>query len=70
MGRLLPSLLLACLALALWPPGDAQARSPIRVGVGDQNLAMFISPAFRPLNIRRTRYFVAADVMRDTAERA
>ncbi len=70
MGRLLPSLLLACIALALLPPGGAQARSPIRVGVGDQNLAMFISPAFRPLNIRRTRYFVAADVMRDTAERA
>jgi hypothetical protein len=73
MGRLLPSTLIGCaaatVALALLPGGTAQARSPIRVGVGDQNLAMFISPAFRPLNIRRTRYFVASDVMRDAAER-
>jgi hypothetical protein len=73
MGRLLPSTLIVCavatVALALLPGGTAQARSPIRVGVGDQNLAMFISPAFRPLNIRRTRYFVASDVMRDAAER-
>ena len=73
MARPHPSTLIVCaaatLAGLLLPAGTAQARSPIRVGVGDQNLAMFISPAFRPLNIRRTRYFVASDVMRDAAER-
>jgi len=48
----------------------ASAKSPIRVGVADQSPAMFASPDFRALNIKRTRYFVAADVMQDVAERA
>jgi hypothetical protein len=30
---------------------------------------MFAQPAFRALNTKRTRYFVPADVMQDTAER-
>ena len=46
------------------------ARSPIRVGVADQSPAMFANPCFRALNTKRTRYFVPADVMQDTAERA
>ena len=73
MARLLARILMVCAAATLTgvlvPAGAAHARSPIRVGVGDQNLAMFISPAFRPLNIRRTRYFVAENVMQDSAER-
>src|SRR5829696_7195843 len=60
----------AALAAAAAVPADpAEARSPIRVGIGDQNPAMFLSPAFHALNIERTRYFVPADVMRDDAER-
>ena len=73
MARLLARILMVCAAATLTgvlvPAGAAHARSPIRVGVGDQNLAMFISPAFRPLNIARTRYFVAENVMQDSAER-
>jgi hypothetical protein len=59
--------LLALLVLA--PAAPADARSSIRVGVADQSPRMFESPFFQQLNIRRTRYFVPADVMQDTAER-
>jgi hypothetical protein len=62
-------LLLTLAALALIPAGDAPAKSSIRVGIADQSPAMFGDPAFQRAKIRRTRYFVAADVMRDTAER-
>jgi hypothetical protein len=55
--------------LAAAPAPAAEARSPIRVGIGDQNPAMFLQPAFHRLNVKRTRYFVAADVLRDDAER-
>jgi hypothetical protein len=46
------------------------AKSPIKVGVADQSPAMFAAPEFRALKIKRTRYFVPADVMQDGAERA
>jgi hypothetical protein len=59
--------LLAVLVLAPAPP--AAARSSIRVGLADQSPAMFASPYFQQLHIRRTRYFVPADVMQDAAER-
>jgi len=59
-----------CVLAALAPAGQADARSPIRVGIGDQNPSMFDSPQFRALNIKRTRYFVASDVMQDATERA
>jgi hypothetical protein len=60
---------LAVAASALPPASPAAARSPIRIGVADQSPAMFDSPAYRELKLKRTRYFVAADVMQDTAER-
>ena len=58
--------LLALLALA--PAAPASAASSIKVGVADQSPRMFDSPAFQRLNIKRTRYFVPADVMRDAVE--
>jgi hypothetical protein len=58
----------ALLVLVCAAPADA--RSSIRVGVGDQSSAIFDSPHFQRLGIKRTRYFVAADVMRDDAARA
>jgi hypothetical protein len=61
------AVLAACILL---PAACAQARSSIRVGIGDQNPAMFNAVKFQQLGIRRTRYFVPADVMRDDAERA
>jgi len=63
-------ILIALLAvLALAPTASADARSSIRVGVADQSPRMFDSPYFQQLNIKRTRYFVPADIMQDKAER-
>ena len=66
--------LLRCLALsaaaALLVAAPAAARSPIVVGLADQSPEMFAAPEFRALNIKRTRYFVPADVMQDATERA
>jgi len=62
------ALVLAGTLLATSPA--SAAKSPIRVGIGDQSPEMFSSPAFRDLNIKRTRYFVPSDVMQDSAERA
>jgi len=64
-------LIVALLAASiLLPLASAPARSPIRVGIGDESPAMFASARFQRLGITRTRYFVASDVMRDDAERA
>jgi hypothetical protein len=56
--------------IVLLPASPAAARSSIRVGVADQSPAMFDSPYFKQLNIKRTRYFVPSDVMQDAGERA
>jgi hypothetical protein len=65
------TLRLSLLALiVLMPASPAAARSSIRVGVADQNPAMFDSPYFKQLKIKRTRYFVPSDVMQDARERA
>lgn len=65
------TLLLSSLVLiALSPASPASAKSSIRVGLADQSPAMFDSPYFKQLNIKRTRYFVPSDVMQDSAERA
>jgi hypothetical protein len=66
-----PKILLSLLALlVLVPASPAAARSSIRVGVADQSPAMFESPYFQQLKIKRTRYFVPSDVMQDPAELA
>jgi hypothetical protein len=65
---------LRCLVLAaalmLLAPGLAAAKSSIRVGLADQSPAMFDQPSFKALKIKRTRYFLPADVMQDSKERA
>jgi hypothetical protein len=68
----MPRLVLFCILalIVLVPASPAAARSSIRVGVADQNPAMFDSPYFQQLKIKRTRYFVASDVMQDAGERA
>jgi hypothetical protein len=64
-------LLLTLLALiVLVPASPAAAKSSIRIGVADQSPAMFDSPYFQQLKIKRTRYFVPADVMQDAGELA
>jgi len=62
--------LAAVAAAAFLPAAPAGARSSIRFGLADQSPRMFAAPDFKKLNIRRTRYFVASDVMQDSAERA
>jgi hypothetical protein len=68
MRRPLLVSLLALIVLA--PAAPASARSAVRVGVADQSPAMFDNPYFQQLKIKRTRYFVPSDVMRDATERA
>jgi hypothetical protein len=64
-------LLLSLLALlVLVPAAPAAAKSSIRVGVADQSPAMFESPAYQQLKMKRTRYFVPADVMQNSNELA
>ena len=48
----------------------ANARSTIRVGVADQSPAMFSAPQYQALKMKRTRYFVPANVMSNPAELA
>jgi hypothetical protein len=54
------SLLLLLLALAVLAAGaqSASAKTPIRVGIGDQQAAMFDQDAFQRAKIERVRYFI------------
>ena len=65
-SKRLPAIV-ALLVLVVAAP--ASARSSIRVGVADQSPAMFESPFFQRMKIKRTRYFVPSDVMQDRAAR-
>jgi len=58
--------LTACLALI---PTAAQARTAVRVGIGDQTVAMFDQPAFQRAKFKRVRYFIAWNAMDNTAAR-
>ena len=58
------TLLLVLLALAAFPAA-ASARIPIRVGIGDQQVAMFDHPDFQRAKFKRVRYFVPWNVMDD-----
>jgi hypothetical protein len=60
--------LAAAATAAAAAPAQADA-STIRVGVGDQSVAMFDNPAFREMKLRQVRYFVRWDAIRHTEER-
>jgi hypothetical protein len=63
---------LACLAVTatvLACAGSAAARIPIRVGIGDQNAAMFDQAAFQRARFQRVRYLVPWNVMDDAPTR-
>jgi hypothetical protein len=62
------ALLLLLWGGALVAPG-AHARSPVRIGLSDQNAAMFDQPAFQRLHLRRVRYFIRWNAMDDRAQR-
>jgi hypothetical protein len=54
--RLLPSLLVAGLLLAV--PTSASAKTNVAVGIGDQNPSMFADPNYQALKIKKVRYFL------------
>jgi hypothetical protein len=61
--------LLLSLLVALLPPAAADARLPIRVGIGDQGTAMFDQPAFQRARFERVRYFIPWNAMDVPAQR-
>jgi hypothetical protein len=63
---------LTCLALitiAASFAATAAARTAIRVGIGDQNIAMFDQSAFRRAQFEHVRFLVAWNVMDDAPQR-
>jgi hypothetical protein len=68
MRRSLLALAVLLLAAVLVAPA-AQARLPIRVGIGDQGTAMFDQPAFQRAKFERVRYFIPWNAMDDDAQR-
>jgi hypothetical protein len=69
MPRLALLLLAALAASLVLVPGAAQARTSVRVGVGDQQISMFDQPAFQRAKFKRVRYFIAWNAMDDDAAR-
>jgi hypothetical protein len=64
------TILLAIALMAIMAaPADA-ARYSVRVGIGDQNTAMFDHPGFRALKVKRVRYFIPWNAMRVAHEKA
>jgi hypothetical protein len=61
---LLPVALLLSLAAA----STADARLPIRVGIGDQGTEMFDQPAFQRAKFQRVRYFIPWNAVDDQAQ--
>src|SRR3954449_7075018 len=57
------ALVLLLVATSLLVPAAAQARIPIRVGIGDQSITMFDQPAFQRAKFERVRYFVPWNIM-------
>jgi hypothetical protein len=62
-------LVLPVVALLACAAAPASARIPIRVGIGDQQVAMFDSPAFQRARFEHVRYIVPWNVMDDAGQR-
>jgi hypothetical protein len=60
---------LALVTIAASFAATAAARTPIRVGIGDQNIAMFDQSAFRRAQFEHVRFLVAWNVMDDAPQR-
>jgi hypothetical protein len=60
----------AIAGLALVPSAaHGQSRFSVRVGIGDQQETMFANPHFQALKVRRVRYFIPWNAMRNTEQR-
>jgi hypothetical protein len=62
------TILLSLIAL-LAIPATADAKYSTRVGIGDQQAAMFDHPGFKALKIKRVRYFIPWNAMTNTQQR-
>jgi hypothetical protein len=60
---------LALITVAASFAASAAARTAIRVGIGDQNIAMFDQSAFRRAQFEHVRFLVAWNVMDDAPQR-
>jgi hypothetical protein len=69
MRRLVPLLLTVLVTSLALVPGAAEARTSIRVGIGDQQASMFDQPAYQRAKFKRVRYFIAWNAMDDAARR-
>src|SRR4051794_24244208 len=64
MRRLKTLTIIAVLALSA-VPAAAEARTNVRVGIADQQIAMFSAPKYRSLKLKLTRYFIRWDARKD-----
>jgi hypothetical protein len=69
MRRCFLLLLAGLVASLVLVPGAAQARTGVRVGIGDQQVSMFDQPAFQRAKLKRVRYFLAWNAMDDDGAR-
>jgi len=67
MARVVASLL-TLLVVVLLVPAVADARYGVRVGIGDQNVELFDQPSFQAAEIKRVRYFIPWNAIRNRAE--
>ncbi len=58
------------LGLAVIPAGAAEARTAIRVGIGDQQISMFDQPLFQRAKFKRVRYFIPWNAMSNPGQLA
>lgn len=63
--RVLLATLVAVLGSTLLMSSPAQARSSIKVAIGDQSAAMFDDRNYQALKLKRTRYFIPWNAMKD-----
>jgi hypothetical protein len=57
-------------SLAIPAIGSAQSRVNVVVGIGDQRSTVFTDPTFQALGLKRARYFVPWNAIRDPAQLA
>jgi hypothetical protein len=69
MPRLTLLLLTAAAAALVVAPAPATARTAIRVGISDEQAAMFTQPAFQRAKFKRVRYFVPWNAMDSDTQR-
>jgi hypothetical protein len=68
MARLLTLAIVGAMAALALVPGPAEARTNIRVGIGDQQTAMFDNPLFQRAKFKRVRYFIPWNAMDNSGQ--